>query len=50
MPKRPIEIINTARIGILGSGFIVSYRHCGFNPVAIASRSPENAQRVAGEH
>jgi predicted dehydrogenase len=34
------------RIGILGSGFIVndchlvSYRNAGFNPVAIASRSP----------
>ena len=36
------------RIGILGSGFIVSdchlvsYRKAGFNPVAIASRSREN--------
>ena len=37
------------RIGILGSGFIVSdchlvsYRKAGFNPIAIASRSRENA-------
>lgn len=44
------------RIGILGSGFIVSdchlpaYRKAGFNPVAIASRSLENATRVAQHH
>jgi predicted dehydrogenase len=44
------------RIGILGSGFIVndchlvSYRNAGFNPVAIASRSPENAIKVATRH
>jgi predicted dehydrogenase len=44
------------RIGILGSGFIVndchlvSYRRAGFNPVAIASRSHENAARVAAQH
>ena len=44
------------RIGILGSGFIVndchlvSYRKAGFNPVAIASRSPENAMKVAARH
>jgi hypothetical protein len=44
------------RIGILGSGFIVndchlvSYRRIGLNPVAIASRSPENAARVAARH
>ena len=44
------------RIGILGSGFIVndchlvSYRTAGFNPVAIASRSRENAAKVAGRH
>jgi len=44
------------RIGILGSGFIVddchlvSYRKAGFNPVAIASRSPEHAAKVAGRH
>jgi hypothetical protein len=44
------------RIGILGSGFIVndchlvSYGRAGFNPVAIASRSRENAARVAAQH
>ena len=44
------------RIGILGSGFIVSdchlvsYRKAGFNPVAIASRSRENAAKVATRH
>ncbi len=44
------------RIGILGSGFIVSdchlvsYRKAGFNPVAIASRSRENTARVAKRH
>src|SRR5689334_23833185 len=44
------------RIGILGSGFIVNdchlvaYRKAGFNPVAIASRTKENAARVAQRH
>ena len=44
------------RIGILGSGFIVSdchlvsYRKAGFNPVAIATRSRENAAKVAARH
>jgi predicted dehydrogenase len=44
------------RIGILGSGFIVSechlvsYRKAGFNPVAIASRRRENAAAVAKRH
>ena len=44
------------RIGILGSGFIVndchlvSYRKAGFNPVAIASRTPENAAKIARRH
>jgi predicted dehydrogenase len=44
------------RIGILGSGFIVNdchlvaYRKAGFNPVAIASRTKENAQQVAQRH
>ncbi|MGN6370508.1 MAG: Gfo/Idh/MocA family protein [Phycisphaerae bacterium] len=48
MPKR-----RDYRIGVLGSGFIVndchlvSYRKCGFNPVAIASRTRENAAKVA---
>ncbi len=44
------------RIGILGSGFIVndchlvSYRKAGFNPVAIASRTLENATKAAQRH
>jgi len=44
------------RIGILGSGFIVSdchlvsYRKAGFNPVAIASRSRDHAAKVAARH
>src|SRR5215211_6518505 len=44
------------RIGILGSGFIVNdchlvaYRKAGFNPVAVASRTMENAAQVAQRH
>jgi predicted dehydrogenase len=44
------------RIGVLGSGFIVdcchlvSYRKAGFNPVAIASRTRENASKAADHH
>src|SRR5436853_6766171 len=44
------------RIGVLGSGFIVSdchlvsYRKVGFNPVAIASRTRANAATVAERH
>ncbi|MSR66713.1 MAG: Gfo/Idh/MocA family oxidoreductase [Pedosphaera sp.] len=44
------------RIGLLGSGFIVSdchlvaYRKAGFNPVAIASRSRVNAEKTAARH
>ena len=44
------------RIGMLGSGFIVNdchlvaYRKAGFNPVAIASRQRENAERAAKRH
>ena len=44
------------RIGILGSGFIVNdchlvaYRKAGFNPVAIASRTRVNAEKVAQRH
>jgi predicted dehydrogenase len=40
-------------IGCVGAGFImrdchlVAYRQAGFNPVAIASRNPDNAQAVA---
>jgi predicted dehydrogenase len=44
------------RIGVLGSGFIVNdchlvaYRKAGFNPVAIASWQPRNAEKVAARH
>src|ERR1043165_4491167 len=44
------------RIGCLGSGFIMAdchlaaYRKAGFNPVAIASRSPEKARQTAQKH
>jgi predicted dehydrogenase len=43
-------------IGCIGSGFImadchlVAYRKSGFHPVAIASRTPAHAQRVAERH
>ena len=43
-------------IGCIGSGFImadchlVAYRNAGFNPVAIASRNPENSKAVAQRH
>lgn len=44
------------RIGCIGSGFIMrdchltAYRDAGFNPVAIASRTYENAKAVAEQH
>src|SRR5262245_44923531 len=43
-------------IGCIGSGFImaechlVAYRSVGFNPVAIASRTPLKARQVAERH
>lgn len=43
-------------IGCIGSGFImadchlVAYRKAGFNPVAIASRTPAHAREVAERH
>ena len=43
-------------IGCIGSGFImadchlVAYRDVGFNPIAIASRTPANAKAVAERH
>lgn len=52
----PMPVNKDTRIGVLGSGFIVSechlvsYRKAGFNPVAIASRAAENARRVAEQH
>lgn len=53
-PALPIR--KDFRIGILGAGFIVNdchlvaYRKAGFNPVAIASRNRENAERVAKQY
>jgi len=44
------------RIGCAGAGFIiadchlVAYRNAGFNPVAIASRNPATAHKVAARH
>jgi predicted dehydrogenase len=44
------------RIGCVGAGFImrdchlVAYRQAGFNPVAIASRTPARAAEVAARH
>ena len=44
------------RIGCIGAGFImrdchlVAYRQAGFNPVAIASRTADNARAVAAQH
>src|SRR5436190_17002238 len=44
------------RIGCAGAGFImrdchlVAYRRAGFNPVAVASRSPDHARAAAGRH
>ena len=52
----PMPSKHDFRIGVLGSGFIVndchlvSYRKCGFNPVAIASRTRQNAATVAARH
>jgi predicted dehydrogenase len=44
------------RIGCIGAGFImrdchlVAYRQAGFNPIAIASRTPERARAIAQMH
>ena len=49
----PLPSRKDFRIGILGSGFIVSecrlvaYRKAGFNPVAIASRTRPKAEAAA---
>lgn len=54
MPEPPRR--KDFRIGLLGAGFIVSdchlvsYRKAGFNPTAIASRTPERAQAAAQRH
>ena len=52
----PMPRNREARIGCIGAGFImadchlVAYRANGLNPVAIASRRPEQAQEVADRH
>jgi predicted dehydrogenase len=54
LPRLPQNL--NIGIGCIGSGFImadchlVAYRQAGFNPVAIASRNPENSQNVADRH
>ena len=54
LPKLPRN--KKPGIGCIGSGFImadchlVAYRKAGFNPVAIASQTFANAQRVAERH
>jgi len=54
LPKLPRN--KKPGIGCIGSGFImadchlVAYRAAGFNPVAIASQTYANAQRVAERH
>ena len=54
LPRLPRE--KPAPIGCIGSGFImadchlVAYRKAGFNPVAIASRTPQHAREVAERH
>jgi predicted dehydrogenase len=52
----PLPARKDFRIGIFGSGFIISdchlvaYRKAGFNPVAIASRKMVNAKKAAEQH
>ncbi|MGI8978541.1 MAG: Gfo/Idh/MocA family protein [Pirellulaceae bacterium] len=54
LPRLPRN--KSVPIGCIGSGFImadchlVAYRKAGFNPVAIASRTPEHARQVAERH
>jgi len=54
LPRLPRR--KDVRIGCVGAGFImrdchlVAYCKAGFNPVAIASRTKENATRVAQRH
>ena len=54
LPPKPAR--KDWRIGCIGAGFIMadchleSYRHAGFNPVAIASRTEAHAQAVAERH
>ncbi len=54
LPKLPRN--RRVGIGCIGAGFImadchlVAYREAGFHPVAIASRDPKNARKVAKRH
>ncbi len=54
LPHMPRD--RSVGIGCIGAGFImadchlVAYRQVGFNPVAIASRTPERAKEVAARH
>src|ERR1035441_44892 len=54
--QSPLPQKRDFRIGILGSGFVVneghlpSYRKAGFNPVAIASRNRQNAEKTSQRH
>jgi predicted dehydrogenase len=54
VPRLPRD--KSPPIGCIGSGFImadchlVAYRKAGFNPVAIASRTPAHARRIAERH
>jgi predicted dehydrogenase len=54
LPRLPAR--KDFRIGCVGAGFImrdchlVAYRQAGFNPVAIAARTPERARAVAEQH
>ena len=54
LPRMPEK--KDYRIGCIGSGFIMrdchlaAYRNAGFNPVAIASRTPSHAMEVAQRH
>ena len=54
LPRLPRD--KSPGIGCIGAGFImadchlVAYRQAGFNPVAIASRTPGKAQQVAARH
>src|SRR6188768_3348117 len=53
-PRMPQD--KSMPIGCIGSGFImadchlVAYRNVGFNPVAIASKTPAHAKAVAERH
>ncbi|WP_182870956.1 Gfo/Idh/MocA family protein [Rhodopirellula sp. JC639] len=61
-PPEPLDYLPTlprnldVGIGCIGAGFImadchlVAYRQAGLQPIAITSRTPENARRVAQRH